>query len=79
MRTFNVFVSHDAKDGVWFVESSDIPGLNAEAHSYEQLVEVVLDLTPELIDVNITDDRDNLPNIPVCVQYKAMAKRVHAN
>jgi predicted RNase H-like HicB family nuclease len=78
MRTFNVFVSHDTKEGVWFVESSDIPGLNAEAQSYEQLVEVVLDLAPELIDVNVSDESDDLPNIPVCVQYKAMAKRIHA-
>ena len=79
MRTFNVFVSHDASDGVWFVETSDIPGLNAEAPSYEQLVEIVLDLAPELVDVNLDDDGYGMPNIPVCVQHSVVAKRIHTN
>jgi predicted RNase H-like HicB family nuclease len=79
MRPFNVFVSHDAADGVWFVESSDIPGLNAEAESYEALVEIILDVAPDLIEVNVDDQNGDLPNIPVLVQHQATAKRVAAH
>jgi len=79
MSPFNVFVSHDAAEGVWFVESSDIPGLNAEASSYESLVDIILDLAPDLIDFNVHDEDGDLPSIPVCVQHKAVAKRVPAH
>ncbi|MFC7053825.1 DUF1902 domain-containing protein [Hansschlegelia quercus] len=34
-----VKAAYDAEAGVWFVETSDIPGLNLEAASVEELVE----------------------------------------
>ena len=77
MRTFNVFVSHDTAENLWFVESSDIPGLNVEASSYEQLVEIVLDAAPDLIDCNIDERADDLPSIPVSIQQVALIKRIH--
>ena len=46
-----VKAARDADAGVWFVESSDLPGLNVEAESVEELVAklpaAILDLLEE--------------------------------
>ena len=42
-------------EGVWFVQSSDIPGLHAEAATLDELVEVITDLAPELVAANLPD------------------------
>ncbi len=52
MSPFKVQVARDEDEGVWFVESSSIPGLNAEANTYEELLEVILDAAPDLIEAN---------------------------
>ena len=70
-------MSHNPAENLWFVESSDIPGLNVEAPSYEQLVEIVLDAAPDLIDCNIDESGDDFPSIPVSIQQLAHIKRVH--
>lgn len=46
------FLSFDDKAGVWFVSKSDVPGLNAESESQEELVAIVQDLVPELLNLN---------------------------
>jgi Domain of unknown function (DUF1902) len=48
-----VNVSHDTEDGIWYVLSSDIPGLNAEAESLDMLVAVIADVAPDLIAANM--------------------------
>lgn len=75
MRNLNVYVSVDADAKVWFVESSDIPGLNVEATTFEKLVEIVIDAAPELIQVNIEQEGDDLPNIPLNIQHAVVATR----
>ena len=77
MRNLNVVVSQDTDAKVWFVESSDIPGLNVEADSYEALLEIVLDAAPELIQTNLEGGEDDLPNIPLNIQHAVTAKRLH--
>ena len=78
MSEFTVSVAHDLEAGVWYVEASDIPGLNAEADTYEGLVEVVLDLAPDLIEHNLDGDRTSPLTFPVAVVQHAMAVRAHA-
>jgi predicted RNase H-like HicB family nuclease len=41
---------YDLDEKRYFVLSSDIPGLNVEADTYEQFVEAVKDLAPHLIE-----------------------------
>jgi len=41
---------YDVDDKRYFVLSSDIPGLNVEADTYELFVEAVKDLAPHLIE-----------------------------
>lgn len=40
----------DAK--VWWAESDDVPGLVTEASTFDELVENVRELTPDLLELN---------------------------
>jgi hypothetical protein len=52
---YTITVSHDEKVGVWFVQDSDVPGLNAEAPTLDALVDVIADLAPELVAANLPE------------------------
>jgi predicted RNase H-like HicB family nuclease len=76
---FTVTVCHDEKEGVWFIQSSDVPGLNAEAASYDALIEAIADLTSELIAANLpAASLDGITTIPVCVRHVVNARPAHA-
>jgi predicted RNase H-like HicB family nuclease len=51
--TLAVNVSHDKQEHVWYVLSSDIPGLHAEAETLDELVAVISDVAPDLIAANL--------------------------
>lgn len=51
--TLAVTVSHDKKESVWHVLSSDIPGLHAEAATLDELVAVITDVASDLIAANL--------------------------
>ena len=51
--TLAVNVSHDKQEGVWYVLSSDIPGLHAEAETLDELLTVIADVAPDLIVANL--------------------------
>ena len=76
MPPLNVNVRHDPVAGVWFVEDSDVPGLHVEAETYEALVEIVLDLAPDLMDAN-AGGADGA-GIPLCIRHQAITKRAAA-
>ena len=52
-ETLNVNVSHDKTQNVWYVLTSDIPGLHAEAETLNELVAVISDVAPDLIVANL--------------------------
>jgi hypothetical protein len=55
-----VRAAFDADAGVWFVESSDIPGLNAEAPSIEALVALLPAMVADLAEESdVLSDFDN--------------------
>lgn len=57
-------VGWDPKTKVWFIDSTNIPGLNAEAESREDLLIKLDDLVPELLKENgVLDGGDLLPEI----------------
>ena len=45
-----VKAARDDEAGVWFVESSDLPGLNAEADTLDALVEKLPALVEDLLE-----------------------------
>lgn len=49
-RDLEVEVGYDPHAGVYYVASSDIPGLNVETTTFETLLEVALDAAPDLLD-----------------------------
>jgi predicted RNase H-like HicB family nuclease len=51
-----VKAAHDPEAGVWFVQSSDIPGLNAEADTLENLKEKLPNLILDLVSASYDDD-----------------------
>ena len=51
-KALAVTVSHDKQEHIWFVLSSDIPGLHAEAETLDELVAVISDVAPDLIAAN---------------------------
>ncbi len=46
---YNVNIAHDDEHGVYFVVSSDIPGLNIEAPTLDELVTIVKDVATDLL------------------------------
>src|SRR5688572_4811320 len=76
---FTVTVSHDETEGVWFIQSSDVPGLNAEANTLDALVEAIADLAPDLVSTNIPNSfSEGATTISLCVQHLLTADRAHA-
>jgi hypothetical protein len=51
--TLAVFVSHDKGQKIWHILSSDIPGLNVEAETLDELIGVISDAAPDLIAANL--------------------------
>ena len=52
--SYVVHVGHDVEQGAYHVLSSDIPGLNVEARSFEDFVDITRDLAPDLVAQNVT-------------------------
>lgn len=75
---FTVTVSHDEAEGIWFVQSSEVSGLNAEAATFDELVQVIADLAPDLVAANFPDASVDAADISVCVQHVVSARRADA-
>lgn len=69
MKLFVVKVAFDEEAGVWFVESSDVPGLATEADTFDELAAKLQVMVPELIELNGPDgdDDDGVPydDVPI--------------
>lgn len=49
---FFVKAEWDAEAGVWYTADTDIPGLVVEATSVEEFGRLVLEMAPEMIELN---------------------------
>lgn len=52
MARFRVLAHWDAEAAVWWAESEDVPGLVTEAAAFEDLVQAIRELVPELLELN---------------------------
>ena len=57
-RVIVVKAARDDDAQVWFVESSDVPGLNVEADTLEALIDLLPPAVQDLIDAGALDDAD---------------------
>ena len=55
-----VKAARDEEAGVWYVESSDVPGLNAEAETLEALIDLLPPIVQDLIDEGALDEADGI-------------------
>lgn len=53
MKTYQVLAHWDPEARVWWAESEDVPGLVAEAADYEDLLDDIKALVPELLAENL--------------------------
>jgi hypothetical protein len=73
--TLAVFVSHDKGQIIWHVLSSDIPGLNVEAETLDELIDVISDVAPDLIAANLPGTP---PDSAINVQHIVKTKPARA-
>lgn len=52
-RTFRVHLAHDGANDIWYVESSDLPGLFVEAPTIDEAIAVARDAAPHLARANL--------------------------
>ncbi|MDH5772901.1 MAG: DUF1902 domain-containing protein [Rhodospirillaceae bacterium] len=70
---FYVKAEFDKEAKVWFVSSSDVPGLNVEAESPEELVTILKDLIPQLLIANgVLEGNDELPEVPYSLMLDSL-------
>lgn len=60
-RLLLVKLAFDAEAEVWFVESSDVPGLNLEAASVEEMQRKLPDAIVDLLEVTMDAGDFDLP------------------
>lgn len=76
---FEVKIARDRDLGVWYVSESAIPGLNAEAATFDELVEIITDLVPDLVAANhLASDVPAGRGIPVRIEHLVHAKLASA-
>lgn len=76
-QSFYIKVEWDAEAKVWFIDSTNVPGLNVEAESREELLTILDDLVPELLMENgAFDSDDTLPEIPYSLMFNQL-RAVH--
>jgi hypothetical protein len=54
-KAYTVHAHWDGAAKVWWTDGEEIPGLFCEAASFDQLVEIALDLAPDLLRANGTE------------------------
>ncbi len=62
---FKVVAMWDSDAGVWFVSESDVPGLNAEGETLDDLLRELRTLVPELLTLNGVVPAQNNDDIDV--------------
>ncbi len=74
MTLIVVKAAYDPEAGVWFVESSDLPGLNVEASTVEKLQEQVPLAVADLIEASGAGEDFDIP-IEIIAHPSARARR----
>jgi predicted RNase H-like HicB family nuclease len=70
-----VTVAWDASNGIWFVEESDLPGLCVEARTLDEMMAVIDDVAPDLLEANVPDAKRDWP---LRIQHLTEPRRVRA-
>ena len=69
--TFEVHAEWVADPGVWIATSEDVPGLCVQADTFDEMVEIVTALVPELLELNKVNVGQ--PTIPLHIMAEKTA------
>jgi predicted RNase H-like HicB family nuclease len=63
MRPYNIRAEWDSEAGVWVASSDDVPGLATGAETFEELIEKLRVVVPELLEENglLDSSSDEIP------------------
>ena len=75
-RVYTVQADWDGEAGVWIAASVDVPGLCCEAATFEELVDVVVGLVPELLAANGVAPPEAEVTVNVKAERRASARLV---
>lgn len=70
-QAFYVKAEWDEDEKVWFIDSTNVPGLNVEAATREELLSLLDDLVPDLLEANGAFG-DGLPAIPYSLMFNQL-------
>lgn len=71
MKELKVRASWDSEAGAWIAVSDDLPGLAIQHRELEQVMEILLDVGPDLVASNLKLD-------PADVSFHLIAERMLA-
>lgn len=67
-----VHVGQDSETHRYYVDASDIPGLNVEADTFEEFVNIVQDIAPDLLGQNASGSEISLQQVVVLRKQEVM-------
>jgi hypothetical protein len=76
-KTYDIRAEWDEHAAVWIATSGDVPGLCCEAQTFEELLDIVVDLVPELLVENGVLTSAEAAEVPLTVtaERRAIARR----
>lgn len=72
-KSYTVHAQWDEASRVWSTNGEDIPGLFCEASSFDQLLEIILDLAPDLLRANGAEPVGQVVDIRVVAERHGTA------
>ena len=70
-KIYTVHAQWDAESETWWTDGEDLPGLTCQAETFDQLVEVILDLAPDLLHANLAIPTGQQVDITVVAERRA--------
>jgi uncharacterized protein DUF1902 len=72
-KTYTVQAHWDEASRIWWTNGEDIPGLFCEAASFDQLLEIIFDLAPDLMRANEAESVGQVVDINVVAERRGTA------
>ena len=73
MSSYTVHARWDPTSATWWTDGEDIPGLTCQADSFEELLDVIFELGPELLRDNGIEPLGQSVEINVVAERRATA------
>jgi hypothetical protein len=72
-KSYTVHARWDEASRIWWTNGEDIPGLFCESGSFDQLIEIILDLAPDLLRANGAEPAGQVVDINVVAERRGTA------